>query len=1151
MYERYLFVGLGGSGGSTLGYLKNELQRWLEMHGVETEIPVGWQFLHIDTPMVSDAKPRLPEHEYLGLITAGLQYDHVQTQLDGDIGIVDEMQTWRVDPTAVNVNLEMGAGQFRAIGRTIGYAFGRKIRDRIDTSLGRVKSANAKNELGEVYFQTTGESPGAESPIRVVVVSSLAGGTGAGLLQTVCDILRARDEEIGQHSFGVLYTPEVFSSLGAASVGGVQPNSLAAICELLNGQWWNGSANKDNLSMVPDPKTPLEMTRAGLPSAITMSGPTYPFLVGRTSQGGIDHGSPNELYSVVGRSLLSWVTDRQVQRDFIAYTVGNWNSNAVNHLMGENTLINEGAEQELGLPSFNALGFARLSTGTEYFERYAMQRIVRDALEQVTRFHVDSREARKVAQDLDTEDPDEIADHIAESHLPRFLRECGLAEQGRVDNQILDALMPPGTGNWATEGVQDEFSLELRRKVRELSGIDDGSNRLAEEWRRSIVDAMNIADDVFLLPYLEALEQTTKEWIPAIQKSIETSVETVVALYGLKVAASICRAAVRDLSQQVAEELRNTDYEENRHWSTNWEDNSFDTLEDEQGKKLSSNDERIEKCLTRAVQLRGLIGKAHVADRAADLAVEVSTRVLRPMAEALEDALDEAEREMVEVQEWPPWSAVAPPRGVLPPQSEYSLIHSDDYHQLFEEMLTESFSKDLSGIARQEIRRLVTSGEHIRQQVDSDDKSYSKHQLCVFAEDAWYPNIVSPHSTLGAPNDLTVTVNASVTGLSERATKWLRRPGSIFGDYLGNSLRSYLGSTSLHEGKQVPAKVMKQRQVRFDTQLVAVLDAAQPLINLDVGLMGLVHPKTSGVPKRQLSQLPFAGHPIQEAVEGRLKAAGISDNNIEGLLTSDNSLDHIDITTTLSAPHSILVVESLLEPIAEKWAEFVASKNTQTFWTKRRSRPLNEFIPAPQALILCMVRGWLTALLLGRIDPADGPIRIARSGDSPAEFPYPFLSRGIGASDRLPLALEALGLAYVDVSTTGTLRPLDAYCTLRNLGRSSPDASLYTYYELHPDLVTWLETGTITGSIVEPVFNEGDDPEGRVALLMNTVQASLTSYQEAWDTERDKWTKNPISLSGPPQWTGLWKQIHRAHQQLLTAAEDYQRKLGTGEKMLK
>jgi len=316
---------------------------------------------------------------------------------------------------------------------------------------------------------------------------------------------------------------------------------------------------------------------------------------------------------------------------------------------------------------------------------------------------------------------------------------------------------------------------------------------------------------------------------------------------------------------------------------------------------------------------------------------------------------------------------------------------------------------------------------------------------------------------------------------------------------------------------------------------------------LDIGIMGLVHPDNQSEPRRQLSQLPFAGHPIREDVEERLMTAGINRKIIEGLFNSDNSLDHIDVTSTLSAPHSILVIKSLLEPIAQRWSKMVGRKRTRHFWSKRRSRPLNEFIPAPQALILCMVRGWLTALLLGRIDSADGPIRIARPGDSPAKFPYPFLSRGIGESDNLPLALEALGLAYVDVSTTGTLRPLDAYCALRDLGRSGPDASLQTYVELNPDLLTWLETGKLAedpkGFVGKPFLNEGGDREGRVDFLMNIVQTSLTSYQEDWETERGKWTRNPISLSGPPQWTGLWKQIQLSHQQVYKAAEGYQRQL--------
>jgi len=1139
MYDRYLFVGLGGSGGSTLGYLRNELQRWLEQHGAGTEIPDGWQFLHIDTPTISDATPSLPDDEYIGLITAGLEFVDVQTQLDGDVSLVDEMQTWRVDPAALGVDIGMGAGQFRAVGRTIAFAFANKIRQRIDLSLSRASGPGTKQRLGEIYHQATEESPGAESPLRIVIVSSLAGGTGAGLLQTVCDILRARETEAGNAIFGVLYTPEVFASLGGASIGGVQPNSLAAICELLNGNWWNGSFNMDNLNLVPDPKTPQELIRAGLPQAITMSGPTYPFLVGRTSEGGIDHGTPDELFSVVGRSLLSWVTDRHVQREFIAYTVGNWTNSAMNHLMGANTLVNAGSDQEKGLPTFSALGFARLSTGTVYFERYAVQRIVRDALSHVTRFHVGSAEAVKVSQALDTEDPDQIADAIAEDHLFHFVRGCGLSELGPDENQILDALRPP---------AKDEFQANFRQKALELSYVGDGSSRAAEDWRQGIADGIGLALPTFTNPFNEALEEMTSNWIPQTQNRIETSVETVIAKFGLKVAASMCRATARQLTVEVAEELRQIDSANAKSWSAEWQKHADEELEGTWGRKLSSDDERLEKSLNMAVYHSTFIGESAIAERAADLAVEVAKRVLAPMAEALEDALADAESEMTDAQEWPAWSDAEPPRGVLPPQSEYPLIQPGSYHDLFEEMLIKSFSEELPEIAREEIRRLVISGEHTRGQVESGDESYSRHQLCVFAEDAWSPNIVSSFALLKPPNDLTVTVNASNDGLSERATKWLRRPGSIFGDYLSNSLRSYLGDDQLHAGQRVTKAKMKERQVRFETQLVAVLDAAQPLINLDIGVMGLVHPHTSGTPRRHMSQIPFFGHDMQDRVEGRLRTAGVGDAVIEKLMTTDNSLEHIDITTALDAPHSILVIKSLLEPIAQTWAQYVAGGNTQTFWSRRRARPMNEFIPAPQALIMCMVRGWFTGRLLGRIDyeTIGATIRIARPGDSPAEFPSPFLSKRSVSGDELPLVLEALGLAYVNVSTTGTLRPLDAYCALRDLGRSGPDAPLYTYNELHPDLLTWLNSGTISDSIVKPALPLGGEREERVAFLLNILGESLTNYQQDWESERSKWLKNRTALSGGAQWTGLWRQIMYSHRHLFEATESFGATIGGG-----
>ena len=56
MYSRFLFVGLGGSGGKTLRFLKNQIERWLEKNGQPIKIPDSWQFLHIDTPDHADGQ---------------------------------------------------------------------------------------------------------------------------------------------------------------------------------------------------------------------------------------------------------------------------------------------------------------------------------------------------------------------------------------------------------------------------------------------------------------------------------------------------------------------------------------------------------------------------------------------------------------------------------------------------------------------------------------------------------------------------------------------------------------------------------------------------------------------------------------------------------------------------------------------------------------------------------------------------------------------------------------------------------------------------------------------------------------------------------------------------------------------------------------
>jgi hypothetical protein len=1018
-------------------------------------------------------------------------------------------------------------------------AYARRIRDRLDVSVTRLNGDQSKAELSEIYRQTTGETPGAKSALHVVVVSSLAGGTGAGLLCTVCDILRAMNTDAGRNVFGMLYTPEIFQTLDITR--GVQPNSLAAICEVLNGYWWNGAATSDNQGVIVDPKQTAELVRAGLPHPLMGSGPSYPFLVGRVNQGGVDHRTPQGLFSTVGRALLSWVTDVKVQKDFFAFTIGNWQAASMGHLMGPGTLVDQGADYEKGFPAFSALGFARISVGTDYFEDYSARRLVRDGMEHITRFHVDSDLARTHAQKLDTQDPDEIAEALAKDNLFHFLKMCELSERGPEENEILDRLRP-----LSAEQIYSEF----RETVVELTGLGGTKQLPAEAWRQQLQDAIKNAQPLFNNNYRDALEKTTTEWVTEIQEKIVEAVEWLVARYGLKVSSTMCALVAREL-RGVAEDLRQKEYVENIGWSTNWQTYADDELDDTFGKQLAPNDQRLLNSVNKAVHIVSLIGEAMIAERAAALAEEAANRIFGPLVRALDAALYQAELDLEVAQEWPSWSEADPPESVTPPKSEFPLIFPEDYHARFEELLADSLSEDKKGAARNEIRTVLINGDFLREQHQDGELVGSEDLLCVYVDQDWWPSSSATGGPiLKAPVDLGVKVNADLTGLEARTRSWLHRPGSVFGDFLDVSLRAYLGSTGLFDTGQVTEKEYDERRARFDSQLVAATAAAQPLVSIDRALLGIVHPNSEGISRRTMSQLPFAGHPTQEAVTKRLNAENIPDAVIDGLLTNDNNVRHVDITTALVAPHSILVIDSLLRPIAETWEEYVASGNRQTFWARRRARTIDEFAPAPQALIYCMVRGWFTGLLLGQIDRDGEPMKIARSNDDPAEFPHPCLSTGSGVRDHLALVIEALGLAYVMVSLLKILRPLDAYCALRDLGRSQVDAALYTYDHLHPSLARWIDTGLLEDTISEPFLDSGDDPKERAGVLIDLLDQQIVDYTTAFDVESNKWARSAASLSGPPLWTGLWPVIGRELGQLASAARRYAEQLGGGGRQL-
>ena len=324
--------------------------------------------------------------------------------------------------------------------------------------------------------------------------------------------------------------------------------------------------------------------------------------------------------------------------------------------------------------------------------------------------------------------------------------------------------------------------------------------------------------------------------------------------------------------------------------------------------------------------------------------------------------------------------------------------------------------------------------------------------------------------------------------------------------------------------------------------------------------MGLVHPGSSQEPVKHFSQIPFQGHPIQSDVTANLVTAGINEATIPDLLTNDDSVRHIDITTALHAPHSLLVIQSLLQPISAAWYERVASNTTNVFWSRRRAQRLQRFIPAPQALILCMIRGWFTGKLLGRIKSNSEQLQIARAGQSPAEFPHPLLSTREEPVDNLALVLEALGLAYAEVSLRSALEPLAAYIELRELGRSAPASGLYQYKKLNQALVDWVETGSFAEEISDPSPQlakvSAETPTGadgatlRVDELISFLDDERKKYEKAYENCVDEWAKSPPSLTGPPHWTGLAPLLIQALAGMAAAARTHRSGMGEGGPLL-
>src|SRR5690606_32142435 len=97
----------------------------------------------------------------------------------GGTHVTDALGGWRPDPNRVNIPASRGAGQFRALGRVITVASLDRVRDALHGARRQLTGAEVVGELQAVTRQL-GSTPTTIAPEpTVIVVSSIAGGTGS------------------------------------------------------------------------------------------------------------------------------------------------------------------------------------------------------------------------------------------------------------------------------------------------------------------------------------------------------------------------------------------------------------------------------------------------------------------------------------------------------------------------------------------------------------------------------------------------------------------------------------------------------------------------------------------------------------------------------------------------------------------------------------------------------------------------------------------------------------------------------------------------------------------------------------------------------------------------------------------------------------
>lgn len=1122
--HKVLVVGCGGSGARTLSYMLDQLHADLAVHGID-EVPGCWQFLNVDTPLQEEqgeavASVSRQGGSYVACGVANGEYRVVDealtqsVQRNGSQGL-RQLATWMPRrPKDVAFPVTVGAGQFRGIGRLLVLTRLRDISQAVQSALARMVSPKAQEQAALVsqVVPGAGSAPDTTAPPLVLVVSSMAGGSGASMTLDVCRLIAGVNSTpaIDPQLISVfLYTAEAFASVPAHMRSGMPGNTLAMLGEIVAAQ-----AGADGAAAALDQRLyeTLGLTnRAGRAfKRVTPIG-----LRAGGSGAVFGDGTTEGVFRGMGRGLARYISSSAFD-DYVSYDIANQVS-----IPGRD-MTSWGVDPTD--TAWGSFGYASLSTGRDRYAEYAAQRIARRSVDH-------SLDGFRLVGDT-TGDTQRLADlwaHRQDSELNSLglptssgspvLAGSSAVDQATIDWFLSDAVsstvnksvlgghakdavkavlaqrpqaegMPvtewaDGMNRWLTTSKESAFVSELERASLNyaLKRVEEMADRLVATTRQAIAD-LGLPYALYLLGRLRQPGGVLDTLIPRVaamehlapQHPLSFPDSLLNQLRGMGKAV-LGGAGLGEVTGKLESELQQSAF----HW-------------------LSART------------------AAHLATAMRDM----MTSAVKP----LEDVLDDARKALVDARAirasqqgiadvttdvysaWPQEPQPGQADGSIVPQrfatahNEVVLMPVEQYPGRFEEHIVDAVGgeRDFHQAYSRTVQEVISG----TWEQGAGDKP-PEDLLTVTT--AWVPAGLQGATGSALPTPARYELRLRPSEVLGRARAFVARRGEAFEVFCSQSLRSFLTDETVGEHER------SQRSQAVLTGLKRTLEMARPLVEISTETYRSLHNGDTPALAYTFSPIPLRNQSVAQDFLDYLDQESTIDRELVhdrvDKALGDEDVARIDVFG--SYPRTLPVAYSgLLRSVRESWDRAHSSAGARdAFWRFRRARPLSGGLPFGDAERLTMVRGWWTATLAGGIERAPWgghsdtqPVRVWDTEEQEwVAFPAPMLtppSRMITANAWLPAVLESSLLAYLRVGEDGlqAFRPWRVLRRWADASVNEPQIAFGVTTPVDETVSTLLGRGQVDGLTPAAGIDQLTDPELRREKLLSYCDVILGDLEQ-------------------------------------------------------